>query len=158
MFYHPAWAVGIYSSGPPAAGTVRYQAMGSFYLMCRHVRGLGQSLRISRPNVFILTSCGRINLGKKKLWWLPSKLNKKPREKHSVASPPRVFHSVFCFVCQWSHLSFFASVDPATIGEYKLLNSYLSIMYVWIWYMRHKHFMLISRPFSPGLALSVNLP
>ena len=108
--------------------------MVGFYPMCHPVKGLGQSLRISRSNVFILTSCGRINLGKK-LWWLPSKLNKKPREKHSVASPPRVFHSVFCFVCQWSHLSFFASVDPATLGEYKLLNSYLSSVYVWIWYM-----------------------
>ena len=118
--------------------------------MCHPVKGLGQNLWISRPNVFILASCGRINLGKK-LWWLPSKLNKKPREKHSVASPPRVFHSVFCFVCQGSHLSFFALVDPATLGEYKLLNSYLSNMYVWIWYMRHKQFTLICRPFTgPG--------
>ena len=30
-----------------------------------------------------------------------SKLEKKPREKHSVASPPRVFHSVFSLVCRW---------------------------------------------------------
>ena len=30
-----------------------------------------------------------------------SKLEKKPREKHLVASPPRVFHSVFSLVCLW---------------------------------------------------------
>ena len=31
MFRHPAWAVGSYSSGPPAAGTVATKSTGGFY-------------------------------------------------------------------------------------------------------------------------------
>ena len=31
MFRHPAWAVGSYSSGPPAAGNVGNKPMGGFY-------------------------------------------------------------------------------------------------------------------------------
>ena len=72
-----------------------------------------------QPNVFIIPLCGRINLGKKPRL---NQMRAKPREKHSVASPPRVFHLVLSHLVQpW----FFASVDPATLGEYKLLDSYL---------------------------------
>ena len=47
----------------------------------------------------------------------------KTREKHSVASPPRVFHSFFLlFVVEAT--SVFDSVDPTTLGEDKLLDSY----------------------------------
>ena len=31
MFRHPAWAVGSYSSGPPAANTVRTKSTGGFH-------------------------------------------------------------------------------------------------------------------------------
>ena len=31
MFRHPAWAVGSYSSGPPAAGTLRTKSPGGCY-------------------------------------------------------------------------------------------------------------------------------
>ena len=31
MFRHPAWAVGSYSGGPPAAGTVGTKSTGGFY-------------------------------------------------------------------------------------------------------------------------------
>ena len=31
MFHHPVWAVGSYSSGPPAAGTVGTKSTGGFY-------------------------------------------------------------------------------------------------------------------------------
>ena len=53
---------------------------------------------------------------------LGGRIREKPREKHSMALPSRVFHSVFL---EYGHLGFFVLVDPATLREYKLLNSYL---------------------------------
>ena len=46
--------------------------------------------------------------------WKPR--GKNPRGKHSVATPPRVFHSDFC------HLGF--PVDPSTLVMYKLWDSF----------------------------------
>ena len=46
----------------------------------------------------------------------------KPSEKHEVAKPPSVFHEVFL---SFGSTLVFALVDPATLGEYKLLDSYL---------------------------------
>ena len=55
---------------------------------------------------------------------LGGRIREKPREKHSMASPSRVFHSVFL---EYGHLGFFVLVDSATLREYKLLNSYLQM-------------------------------
>ena len=98
--------------------------------MCHPVRGLGQSLRISRPNVFTLTSCGRINLGKKNFGGFPPNST-----KNLVKNTRWLRHLVFftrffvSFVNEATSV-FFASVDPATLGEYKLLDSYLLSVYV----------------------------
>ena len=55
-----------------------------------------------------------------------SKLEKKPREKHSVASPPRVFHSVFSLVCRWIFVNT-ASRITAYCPNFTHLYSILSL-------------------------------
>ena len=72
IFHHPAWAVGSYRSGPPAAGTVRSKSTGGFYQgdvsLCTEKVNLKTSsfgwlwsLRLQRDfPLFLLALCRRL--------------------------------------------------------------------------------------------------